>query len=497
MDLASSLAAGFGAAAAPLNLLCLVAGCLLGMLCGLLPGLRPATAVAMLTPLAYVLPPGALLILLAAIAYGAAYGRATAALVGDTQHGGGAADSFQLARQGRAGAAIHAAGAALLAGGVAGTWVLAASAAPLAALSFQFGHAEYFSLMVLGLVGAAVLARASLVKALAMTVLGLLLGVFANESLAHPIVGVRAPADGAMFVVLAIGLYGLGAIPRVLASSARVREALPRAQGGNLLPSAREFAQVVPALLRGTALGCLLGLLPGGGRLLAAWAAYSIEKSTTLPAGEVPFGKGNLRGVAAPAAAEGAGLQAMFVPLLALGVPTSAVTALLMGALAIGHVPAGAQLMAGSPLLFWGLIASMWIGNLLLAALTLPLAPLWTRVHFVPYRLIVPVLVLLCSLGVYLVHHDPGEVALAAGVAVAACVFAQLGCEPMPLLLGFILGPAMHESLREAMQLGGGDWGTFVSRPLSAGLLSAAALLLVFVALPAVKLRREEAFVPE
>jgi putative tricarboxylic transport membrane protein len=496
MDLASSLAAGFSAAAAPLNLLCVLAGCVLGMLSGVLPGLRPATAVAMLTPFAYALPPGALLILLVATACGAAYGRASAALVDDVQ-GGPGADSFQLARQGRAGAAIGVASAGLFVGALAGTWVLAASAAPLAELSFQFGPTEYFSLTVLGLAGAAVLARGSLVKALAMTALGLLAGVIADGSRAHPIFGLQAPADGAIFVVLAVGLYGLGALPRVLARPLTAREALPGAKGRHPLPASRDFEHVLPPLLRGTALGCLLGVLPGGGRLLAAYAAYSIERSTALIAGEVPFGKGNLRGVAAPAAAEGAGAQTMFVPLLALGVPTSAVTALLMGALAIGHVPAGPQMLAGSPQLFWGLIASMWIGNLVLAALTLPLAPLWTRLHAVPYRLVLPVLVLLCSLGVYLVHHDPAEVGLAAVVAVAACVLAQLGCEPMPLLLGFILGPPMEESLREAMRLGAGDWGTFATRPLSAGLLSAAVLLLMFVALPAVKLRREQAFVPE
>jgi len=497
MDLASSLAAGLNAAATPANLLCLFAGCLLGMLAGLLPGVRPATAVAMLTPLAYVLPPGGLLILLAAIAYGAAYGRAHAALVNDPG-GASRADSFQLARQGRAGVAIGVASLAIFIGAAVGTLTLAVLAAPLAELSFQFGPTEYFSLMVLGLAGAAVLARGSLLKALAMTVLGLLLGVFAAASRARPIFGLQAPADGALFVVLAVGLYGLGAIPHFLALPARPREALPVANGRSLLPGGKDFRHVLPPLLRGTLLGCALGLLPGGGRLLGAYAAWALEKSTALRAGEVPFGKGNSRGVAAPAAADGAGSQTMFVPLLALGVPTSAVAALLMGALVIGHVPVGPQMMSGSPQLFWGLIASMWIGNVMLGAMSLPpLAPLWTRLHGAPYRLLLPVLVLLCSLGVYLVHRDAAEVALAAGVAVCACLFAQLACEPMPLLLGFVLGPAMEESLRGAMSLGGGDWGTFATRPISAGLLSAALLLVVFVAMPAVKLRREDAFAPE
>jgi putative tricarboxylic transport membrane protein len=498
MDLLSSLAAGLGAAAAPANLLCLVAGCVLGMLTGVLPGIRCVTAIAVLMPLAYVLAPGALLILLAAIAYGAVYGGAVAALVSEQRDGTPMpADGFQLARQGRAGAAIGVASAALCIGAAAGTWALAASAAPLAELSFQFGPAEYFSLMVLGLAGAAVLARGSLVKAIAMTVLGLLLGVFAHVSLAHPVLGMQAPADGAMFVVLAIGLYGLGGISGLLARPAGAREELPVGERRGSRAARGDFEHVLPPLLRGTAVGCLVGVLPGGGRLLAAYVAYSIERAMALRAGEVPFGKGNLRGVAAPAAAQGAGAQTMFVPLLALGIPTSGVTALLMGALAIGHVPAGPQLMAGSPQLFWGLIASMWIGNLVLAALSFSLAPLWVRARAVPRRMVVPALVVLCSLGIYLVHRDAAEVGLAAGIAVAAYVLAQLGCEPMPLLLGFILGPAMEDSLREAMLLADGDWGTFATRPFSAGLLSAALLLVLLVALPAVKLRRERAFAPE
>jgi putative tricarboxylic transport membrane protein len=496
MDLASNLAAGFGAATAPLNLLCVFAGCVAGMLAGVLPGVRPAALIAMLLPLAYAMPAAPLLMLLAAIAYGAAYGCASAALSREPGDAGPAAsaDLYQLARQGRSRAGISVASISLFAASAAGTLALAASAAPLAEVSFQFGPAEYLSLMALGLAGAAVLAPGSLLKGLAMIVLGLVLGVFARASLQQPLLGLQAPADGVGFLVLAVGLYGLGGAIANLAGATKPRDS---AHAPGPLPGREELRQGVPALLRGTLLGCVLGVLPGAGRLLAAYAAYALERSSPLRPGEVPFGKGNLRAVAAASAAEAAGAQAAFVPLLALGIPTSAVAALLMGAMAVGGVQSGPQMMAATPQLFWGLIASMWIGNLVLIALSLPLQSLWTMLSGVSYRVLFPALVVLCALGVYLVHRDAGEVAMAGAVAVAGYVFAQLGCEPMPLLLGFTLGPAMEDQLRQAMVLSHGDWGMFLARPVSAGLLSAAVLLIILVALPTVKLRRGETFSAE
>jgi putative tricarboxylic transport membrane protein len=445
------------------------------------------------------MPAAPLLMLLAAIAYGAAYGCASAALADEPsdESAAASADLYQLARQGRGRAGISVASISLFAAGAAGTLALAASAAPLAEVSFQFGPAEYFSLMALGLAGAVVLAPGSLLKGLAMIVVGLVLGVFARASVQQPILGLQAPVDGAGFLVLAVGLYGLGGVIAHLTTVPKPPDVLRSPDARGPFPSREDLKQVMPALLRGTLLGCLLGLLPGAGRLLAAYAAYALERGSALQAGEVPFGKGNLRAVASASAAEGAGAQAAFVPLLALGIPTSAVAALLMGAMAVGGVQPGPQMMAAAPQLFWGLIAAMWIGNLVLLALSLPLASLWARLNRVPYRLLFPALSVLCALGVYLVHHDAREVAMAGGVAVAGYMFAQLGCEPMPLLLGFILGPAMEDHLRQAMVISHGDWGMFLARPVSAGLLFAAVLLVVLVALPTVKLRRGEAFAAE
>jgi putative tricarboxylic transport membrane protein len=503
MDLINNLSLGFGVAFTLQNLMYCFIGCLLGTLIGVLPGIGPVATIAMLLPATYALPPIAALIMLAGIYYGAQYGGSTTAILvnlpGESSSVVTVLDGYQMARQGRAGPALAAAGLGSFFAGCVGTLILAAFAAPLTELAFKFGPAEYFSLMILGLIGAVVLASGSLLKAISMIVLGLLLGLVGtdvNSGVARYSFDVPELTDGIGFVVIAMGVFGYGEIIMNLAVPEDEREVFTAKVTG-LFPTMEDFKRMVPAVLRGTALGSLLGVLPGGGALLAAFAAYTLEKKTKLQPGELPFGKGNIRGVAAPEAANNAGAQTSFIPLLTLGIPPNAVMALMVGAMTIHNIQPGPQVMTGNPELFWGLIASMWIGNAMLIVLNLPLIGIWIKLLSVPYRFLFPAIVLFCAIGVYSTNNNTFDIWMVGAFGVIGYVFYKIGCEPAPLLLGFILGPMMEENLRRAMLLSRGDWSVFVTRPLSAGLLIAAAILLAVVMLPSIKKKREVAFVEE
>ena len=503
MELFSNLAIGFGVAFTPINLLYCFIGCLLGTLIGVLPGIGPVATIAMLLPATYALPPVSALIMLAGIYYGAQYGGSTTAILvnlpGESSSVVTVIDGYQMARQGRAGPALAAAGLGSFFAGCVGTLILAAFAVPLTEVAFKFGPAEYFSLMVLGLIGAVVLASGSLIKAIAMIVLGLLLGLVGtdvNSGVARYSFDIPELTDGIGFITIAMGVFGYGEIISNLSKSAEHREVFTGKVKG-LFPTKEDFKRMIPAVLRGTALGCSLGILPGGGALLSAFAAYTIEKKTKLQPGEVPFGRGNIRGVAAPEAANNAGAQTSFIPLLTLGIPPNAVMALMVGAMTIHNIQPGPQVMTSNPQLFWGLIASMWIGNAMLVILNLPLIGMWIKLLTVPYRWLFPAIVLFCAIGVYSTNNNTFDVWMVGIFGVVGYAFIKLGCEPAPLLLGFILGPMMEENLRRALLLSRGDWSVFVSRPLSAGLLSAALLLVIIVALPSIKAKRAEAFVED
>ncbi|MDF2467567.1 MAG: protein of unknown function transrane, partial [Ramlibacter sp.] len=408
-------------------------------------------------------------------------------------------DGYQMARQGRAGPALAAAGIGSFFAGCVATLILAGFAAPLTEVAFKFGPAEYFSLMVLGLIGAVVLASGSLIKAIAMILLGLLLGLIGtdvNSGVARYSFDIPELTDGLGFIVIAMGVFGYGEIISNLGKHEDERKVFTSKVTG-LFPTKEDFKRMAPAILRGTALGSALGILPGGGALLSAFAAYTIEKKTKLQPGEVPFGKGNIRGVAAPEAANNAGSQTSFIPLLTLGIPPNAVMALMVGAMTIHNIQPGPQVMTSNPQLFWGLIASMWIGNAMLVILNLPLIGMWIKLLTIPYRWLFPSIVLFCAIGVYSTNNNTWDIWMVAIFGVVGYTFIKLGCEPAPLLLGFILGPMMEENLRRALLLSRGDWSVLVTRPLSAGLLGAALLLIIIVALPAVKSKREEAFVEE
>jgi len=500
MDLLANLSLGFGVALTPVNLMYAFIGVFLGTLIGVLPGIGPVATIAMLLPATFNLPPVSALIMLAGLYYGAQYGGSTTSILVNLPGEAAAVvtclDGYQMARQGRAGPALATAALGSFFAGSVGVLLLAAFAPPLMLLAANFGPAEYFSLMVLGLIGAVVLASGSLLKAFAMVLLGLLLGLVGtdvNSGISRFSFDIPELMDGIGFVVIVMGIFGYGEIISNLGQSQKEREVFTGKVHG-LFPTLQDFKKIVPAVLRGTFVGSALGVLPGGGALLGAFAAYAFEKKVRTKPDEVPLGKGNIRGVAAPESANNAGAQTSFIPMLTLGIPSNAVMALMIGAMIIHNIQPGPQVLTRNPALFWGLIASMWIGNLMLVILNLPLIGIWIKLLEVPYRYLFPAIVLFCAIGAYSMNNNTFDVWMLAGFGFVGYVFIKLGCEPAPLVLGFILGPMMEENLRRALLLSLGDWSTFVTRPLSAGLLAAAFLVLLLMLSPAVKKRRREAF---
>ena len=503
MDLFNHLVLGFGVAFTWQNLVYCFVGCFLGTLIGVLPGIGPLATIAMLLPVTYALPPVAALIMLAGIYYGAQYGGSTTAILvnlpGEVSSVVTTIDGYQMARRGRAGPALASAAIGSFFAGCVGTVVLAAFAPPLTELAFKFGPAEYFSLMVLGLIGAVVLASGSLLKAIGMILLGLMLGLVGtdvNSGTVRFAFDVPDLTDGIDFVPIAMGIFGYGEIIANLSRPAEHREVFTAKVSG-LMPTAEDFRRMLPAMLRGTALGSVLGILPGGGAVLSSFASYTLEKKSRLREGELPFGQGNIRGVAGPESANNAGAQTSFIPMLTLGIPPNPVMALMIGAMTIHNIQPGPQVMSHNPELFWGLVASMWIGNLMLVVLNLPLVGIWIKLLTVPYRWLFPSIVLFCALGVYTNNNNPFDVWTVAVFGFIGYLFHKLELEAAPLLLGLILGPMMEENLRRALLLSRGDWGVLFTRPLSAGLLMASALMVAIVLLPAVSKKRREAFVEE
>ena len=497
MDLLSDLQLGFGVALTLQNILYCFVGVLLGTLIGVLPGIGPVATIAMLLPATYALPPVSALIMLAGIYYGAQYGGSTTAILvnlpGESSSVVTCLDGHAMARQGRAGPALAIAALGSFFAGTVSTLILALFAPPLAELAFHFGSAEYFSLMVLGLIAAIVLARGSLIKAIAMIILGLLLGLVGadtNTGQFRFTFGLPQLSDGIGFVVVAMGLFGFSEI--IVNLERRAKREVVMAKITSLMPTRADFAASWKAVLRGTGLGALLGILPGGGAVLGSFAAYTLEKK--LAKDPSRFGQGAIEGVAAPESANNAGAQTSFIPLLTLGIPSNAVMALMIGAMTIHGITPGPQVMTQRPELFWGMIASMWIGNFLLVILNLPLIGLWVKLLSVPYRFLYPAILLFCCIGVYSLNNSAFDVGLALLFGVLGYLFIKLDCEPAPLLLGFVLGPMMEEHLRRAMLLSRGDPGVFVQRPLSLVLLLIALGLLIAVVLPAVRKKREQAF---
>src|SRR5438309_11591252 len=498
MELLHNLAIGFGVAMTPANLGFALAGALIGTLIGVLPGIGPIATIAMLLPLTFHLEPISGLIMLAGIFYGAQYGGSTTAILvnlpGETSSVVTCIDGHQMARQGRAGAALAVAALGSFFAGSVATGLIAAFAPPLSRVGQSFGAPEYFSLMLLGLVAAVVLAHGSIIKAVAMIVLGLLVGLVGSDGNTGGMrftFGIRELTDGIDVATLAIGVFGVGEIISNLSRPEEERSLVAQ-KITRLWPTGDDFRRSWRAVLRGTALGSILGVLPGGGATLSSFAAYALEKKVARD--PTRFGHGAVEGVAGPESANNAGAQTSFIPMLTLGIPGNAVMALMIGALTIHGIQPGPQIMVERPNLFWGMIASMWIGNLMLVIINLPLIGVWVQLLKVPYRFLYLSILLFCAIGIYTIGNSPFAVLLAALFGVLGYVFVRLDCEPAPMILGFVLGPLMEDNLRRAMRISSGDPMIFVNRPISLGLLIAAAIVLLIVALPAIRRGRQEAF---
>ena len=484
----------------PENLFYCFLGAVIGTLIGVLPGIGPVQTLAILLPTTFALPPVSALIMLAGIYYGAQYGGSTTSILvnlpGEASSVVTCLDGYQMARQGRAGTALAVAAWGSFVAGCFSTLVLAILAAPLAGLAVSFGPAEYFSLMVFGLVGSVVLASGSVLKAVGMILLGLLLGMVGTDvtsGIQRFSFHLPELADGIGFVPLAMGLFGISQILSSLEKEEK-REILKQKLAGFWL-TRQDIRDSLPAIFRGTICGSLMGILPGGGAILGSFTAYMLEKKSSKE--PESFGKGNIRGVAAPESANNAAAQTSFVPLLTLGIPSNVVLAMMAGAMMIHGIQPGPRVISSNPSLFWGVIASMWVGNLMLLVLNLPLIGIWVRVLSVPYRFLYPAILLFCCVGIYAVNNNTFDVGLTALLGLLGYVFLRLDCEPAPLILGFVLGPMMEENLRRAMLISRGDPLVLITRPMSLAFLLLAVGLLVVMALPAIRKGRDRAFKEE
>jgi putative tricarboxylic transport membrane protein len=503
MEVLDNLMLGAQVAFSWQNVLYCLIGVLLGTLIGVLPGIGPVPTIAMLLPITFNLDPIAALIMLAGIYYGSQYGGSTTAILvnlpGEAASVVTVLDGHQMARQGRAGPALAISAIGSFIAGCIATLVIATAAPPLAEVALKFGPAEYFSLMVLGLVAATVLAHGSLVKAIAMVVLGLLLGLAGtdvNSGVLRFTFGVPELADGIGFVIVAMGMFGVTEIVANLEQRAKREVFVGKVT--HLFPTKEDLKRSWAPILRGTALGSFLGILPGGGALLSSFASYTVEKKVSKHPEQ--FGKGAIEGVAGPESANNAGAQTSFIPMLTLGIPGNAVMALMIGALMIQGIAPGPQVMTDKPQLFWGLIASMWLGNAMLVVLNLPLIGIWIKLLQVPYRYLFPAILIFMNVGVFSLSNNPWDCLIMSVFGVFGYICVKLECEPAPMILGFILGPLMEENLRRAMLLSRGDPTVFfdpVNKPISFSFLLAAVVLLVVIALPNIRKKREEVFVEE
>jgi TctA family transporter len=500
MEIFSNLELGFATALTLQNLAYCFFGVFIGTAIGVLPGLGPTAAISMLLPATFALEPVSAMIMLAGIFYGTQYGGSTTAILvnlpGEVSSIVTVMDGHKMAIRGRAGPALAAAALASFTAGTIATAIIAVFAPPLAEVAVQFGPAEYVSLMVLGLVASIVLASGPLLHAIGMVVLGLLLGMVGTDvnSGAHRFTfGYQELASGLDFVVVAMGMFGIGEIIGNLQNeSAR---SLVIAKVTNLAPRMEDLKRIIAPTLRGTVLGAALGILPGGGAALASFSAYALEKKVSRNRAE--FGKGAIEGVAAPEAANNAAAQTSFIPMLTLGIPSNPVMALMIGALLIQGVQPGPSVMTLQPTLFWGLIASMWIGNLMLVILNLPLIGLWVKMISIPYHHLFPIILVFCAIGVFSLENSTFDIQMMALFGVIGYLFKRLECEPAPLLLGFILGPMLEEYFRRAMLFSKGNPATFVTQPISASLLALTVVILVLVLLPSFRRTRKKAFVAE
>jgi TctA family transporter len=500
MELIDNLALGFATALSPANVFWCFVGVFLGTLVGVLPGIGPTATMAMLLPITFTFEPVTALIMLAGIYYGAQYGGSTTAILinlpGETSSAVTAIDGHEMARSGRAGPALAAAALGSFFAGTVGTLVIVLFAPLLAGIALQFGSAEFFSLVVLGLIASTTLARGSTVKALAMIVLGLLLGTVGQDIFSGTpryTFGVRELYSGINFVSVAVGMFGIAEILRNLENERATSVVVEKVR--NIMPTLADLRQIVAPVLRGTAIGSVLGVLPGAGHVLASFASYTVEKKVSKRPDA--FGHGAIEAVAGPESANNAAAQTSFIPLLTLGLPAHPVMALMVGAFIIQGIVPGPNVIVDEPALFWGLIVSMWVGNLLLVLLNLPLIGLWVRLIQIPYRVLFPAIIAFACIGTYSINNNVYDVLAIVFFGILGYGLVKLGCEPAPLLLGFVLGPLLENHMRRALIISHGDPTTFVTRPISLVLLTIAVVALFLAVLPAIRRKRNVVFQEE
>jgi len=497
VDIFNNMLLGFTVVLLPWNLFYCLFGAVIGTLIGVLPGIGPAATIALLLPFTFNVPPVTALIMLAGIYYGSQYGGSTTSILvnipGESSSVVTCLDGYAMARQGRAGPALAIAAMGSFFAGCVATVIICLLAPTLAELALKFGPAEYFSMMVLGLVGATMLARGSLLKAIAMILLGLVLGLVGtdvNSGTRRFAFGISTLFDGIDFVVVVMGLFGLAEI--ISSLDHEMKKEIMTTKVSRLIPTRADLKASWKAVIRGTALGSMLGILPGGGALLSSFASYALEKR--IASDPSRFGKGAIEGVAGPESANNAGAQTSFIPMLTLGIPTNGVMALMLGAMMIHGIAPGPRVMVEKPDLFWGLIVSMWVGNLMLVILNLPLIGIWVRLLTVPYRFLYPAIVMFCCIGVYSLNNSIIDLAMATGFGIVGYLLLKLDCEPAPLVLGFILGPMMETYFRRALVFSRGDFTVFFTQPISLTMLLTAAILLLMNIAPTVRRKREEVF---
>ena len=480
MDVLHNLAFGFSHALTWQNLLFCAIGCVVGTLVGLLPGLGPLATISLLLPLTYSIPTGGALIMLAGIYYGAQYGDSVSAITMKIPHASSIVaciDGYKMTLKGQTGLALFTAGISSFIGGTVAIIVLSFFAPMLGEVAFLFGPADYCALMLVGFVCVSFVTTGNLLDGLAMCLIGVLLGQVGtdvNSGQERYTLGFPFLAEGIGLVSIALGCFGIAEITKNLDNK---DERTPFNGKIHLLPTWPEFKRIIPSALRGSAVGSFLGILPGGGPTIAQFAAYAIDKKVSKYKDEI--GTGVIEGVAGQASADEAAARTSFIPLMSIGIPENAVMALMMAAFIIKGIQPGPNMIAGHPDLFWGLVASMWVGNVFLVVLNVPLVRYWLSVFKIPYAVLFPSILFFCCIGTFSVNNNLDDIFITALFGFIGYIFLRLDLDPAPLLLGFILGPMLEENFRRALLISRGSFGIFVTRPISGTLL---AIIAAFVA---------------
>ena len=483
MELIANLSLGFSVAISPETLLFCFLGVLLGTLIGVLPGIGSLAAVAMLLPISYHLEPMSALVLLAGVYYGAEYGGSTASILLNLPGTPSAAvtclDGYPMARKGKAGVALFTTTIASFIGGAVGIILLTSFAPALARVALAFGAADFFAVMLLGLVAAAAIGRGAPIKGIAMVFAGVLLGTVGtdlNTGADRYTYGFFELMDGISIMALAMGLFGLAEIIASIHNPVRVPR--DKVTLRSMLPSRAEARAAALPIARGAGIGSFFGVLPGTGQSIASFMSYAVEKR--ISGQPERFGTGAIEGISGPEAASNAATQTSFIPTLTMGIPGSATMALMLGALMMHGITPGPRLLTEHPDIFWGLVVSFWVGNILLVVLNIPMIGIWVRLLRVPYQILYPGIIVLILIGVFSVNNSVFDVYVAVGFGLLGYAMRVLGFEPAPLLVGFVLGPMMEENFRRALIIGRGDFMTFFQQPISGSLLAVTALLLAW-----------------